>query len=118
MFALNRSQFSGWIIADRLGAIRQGKTPVAQDAQTPAAAEAAGQPAFGTRPDYRLLQSAPRILSRSGPFLGCSGGNSEGGRRLDNRRYLSGKRISVSDVSTTKMASNLAGSVVLALALT
>lgn len=39
MFALNRTQFSGWIIADQLGAIRRDR--MAEEVETTVAAEAA-----------------------------------------------------------------------------
>ena len=63
------------------------------------------------RGNHTVIAVKSVIRARRGLQCAASDSGSE-------RRYLSGKRISFSEVSTTNMASSLAGSVVLALALT
>ena len=60
MFALNRSHFSGWIIANQLGAIRQDKMSAMPDSQAPVEAEAGQSSRRDRKTDFfGLLQPCP-----------------------------------------------------------
>lgn len=78
MLALNRSQFSGWIIAKELGAIPNNQTSAPQNAQAPEEVHAAKPSAPWQREPIIDLPACYSLTpSHCGSSLGCSGTNSD-----------------------------------------